>query len=167
VRGAIDGSLTIMAGGSPRSVEICRPLFERLGRTILHVGPVGAGHAMKALNNLLSATHLLASSEALAIGRRFGLDPHIMLEVINKSTGRSASTERKLPDFVLTESYDSGFALRLMVKDMEIAVSLGDQLGVHPALGGRASTLWSAAAQALPADADHTEIARWVESPPP
>ena len=129
VRGALAGSLTIMVGGDPAPVARCRPLLETLGRAVLHVGPVGAGHALKALNNLLSATHLLASCEALAIGRRFGLDPQVMLDAINVSTGRCASTERKLPDFVLTGSYDSGFALALMVKDVGIAVALGEGSG--------------------------------------
>jgi 3-hydroxyisobutyrate dehydrogenase len=141
----------------------CRPLFEALGRTIVHAGPVGAGHALKALNNLLSATHLLASVEAIAVGRRFGLDPQVMIDAINVSTGRSASTERKLPDFVLSERFDSGFALALMLKDVAIAVGLGDQLGVTPALGEQTRRLWAEAARALPADADHTEIARWVD----
>jgi 3-hydroxyisobutyrate dehydrogenase len=163
VRGAIAGSLTIMVGGAPAAVDRCRPLLEVLGRNVLHVGPVGAGHALKALNNLLSASHLLASCEALAVGREFGLDPQVMLDAINTSTGRCASTERKLPDFVLSETFDSGFALALMLKDVGIAVSLGDELGVHPALGERTRALWSEAAQALPADADHTEIARWVD----
>ena len=164
VRGAVEGSLTIMAGGSEEAVEVCRPLLETLGSTVRHVGPVGAGHALKALNNLLSAVHLLASCEALAIGRGFGLDPHVLVETINASTGRSASTERKLPEFILTESYDAGFALALMVKDVGIAVSLGEQLGIEPALGARALQLWREAEGVLGGDADHTEIARWVDA---
>lgn len=163
VRGALAGSLTIMVGGDPALVARCRPLLGTLGRAVMHVGPVGAGHALKALNNLLSATHLLASCEALAIGRRFGLDPQVMLDAINVSTGRCASTERKLPDFVLTGSFDSGFALALMLKDVGIAVALGEGLGIEPALAERALEVWGEAAAALDDDADHTEIARWVE----
>ena len=74
---ATDGTLTIMAGGRDAAVERVRPLLEAMGSRVLHVGPVGAGHALKALNNLLSATHLLATAEAVAIGRRFGLDPQV------------------------------------------------------------------------------------------
>jgi 3-hydroxyisobutyrate dehydrogenase len=164
VRGAVEGSLTIMAGGSEEAVESCRAMLEALGRTVRHVGPVGAGHALKALNNMLSAVHLLASCEALAIGRAFGLDPHVLVETINTSTGRSASTERKLPEFILTESYDAGFAMALMVKDVGIAVSLGEQLGMERALATRALELWREAEGMLGADADHTEIARWVDA---
>ena len=123
---------------------------------------VGAGHALKGLNNLLSATHLLASAEALTIGREFGLDPKLMLEAINNSSGRSGSTEVKLPSFVLTETYDSGFRLELMLKDMRIAVDLARRLGSPSALGDAAVDVWARAAAVLPEEADHTEIASWV-----
>lgn len=162
VRGALEGSLTIMVGGPEESVERWRPMLEALGRRVLHVGPTGAGHALKALNNLLSGSHLLASVEAVKIGRAFGLDPQVMVDAINTSTGRSASTERKLPEFILNERYDSGFALRLMVKDIGIAVALGEGLGLEPALAERVLAMWQEAAGALPPDADHTEIARWI-----
>jgi 3-hydroxyisobutyrate dehydrogenase len=132
VGGARRGALTIMAGGEDAALARVRPLLDVLGDRVLHVGPVAAGHALKALNNLLSATHLLASAEALEVGTRFGLDPGVLLDAINTSSGRSGSTERKLPDFVLTGRYDSGVAL------------------------------WADAAEALPDGADHTEIARWV-----
>jgi 3-hydroxyisobutyrate dehydrogenase len=164
VRGAVEGTLTIMAGGSAEAVEACRPLLEAIGRTVRHVGAVGAGHALKALNNMLSAAHLLASCEALAIGREFGLDPHVLVETINVSTGRSASTERKLPEFILTETYDAGFAMSLMVKDIGIAVSLGEELGVPAALAQRTLALWQEAVAALGGSVDHTAIARWVDA---
>jgi 3-hydroxyisobutyrate dehydrogenase len=162
VGGARRGALTIMAGGSGSALARVRPLLDVLGSRVLHVGPVAAGHALKALNNLLSATHLLASAEALEVGTRFGLDPTVLLDAINTSSGRSASTERKLPDFVLTGRYDSGFGLGLMLKDMRIATALADATGVPARLGEAAVALWADAADALPADADHTEIARWV-----
>jgi 3-hydroxyisobutyrate dehydrogenase len=164
VRGAVEGTLTIMAGGSTEAVEACRPLLETIGKTVRHVGAIGAGHALKALNNMLSAAHLLASCEALAIGREFGLDPHVLVETINVSTGRSASTERKLPEFILTETYDAGFAMSLMVKDVGIAVSLGEELGVPAALAQRTLALWQEAVAALGGSVDHTAIARWVDA---
>ena len=161
---ATDGTLTIMAGGREAAVERVRPLLETMGSRVLHVGPVGAGHALKALNNLLSATHLLATAEAVAIGRRFGLDPELMVEVINTSSGASVSTDVKYPRYILNDAYNSGFGARLMVKDVGIAVGLGEELGVPAALGERTLELWREAAEALPADADHTEIARWVDA---
>lgn len=162
VAGARAGTLTIMFGGDAATADACRPLLGRLGEPIVHVGPVGAGHAVKALNNLLSATSLLATSEAVAIGRRFGLDPGVMIDAINASSGRSGSSEQKFPRFVLPGNYASGFALRLMAKDASIALSLGRSLGVAASVSDVAARLWAEASAALPPDADHTEIARWV-----
>ncbi|MGH3373929.1 MAG: NAD(P)-dependent oxidoreductase [Actinoallomurus sp.] len=164
VRGAAAGSLTIMTGGAPEAVAALRPLLDVMGGKILHVGPVGAGHALKALNNLLSATHLLVSSEAMVVGREFGLDPAVMLEAINGSSGRSGSTEVKWPTFMLERGFDSGFGLRLMLKDMRIAVDLADATGWPSRLGAAAVELWARAADRLPPDADHTEILRWLEA---
>ncbi len=161
---ATDGTLTIMAGGREAAVERVRPLLEAIGSRVLHVGPVGAGHALKALNNLLSATHLLATAEAVAIGRRFGLDPKLMIEVINTSSGASVSTDVKYPNYILNEAFNSGFGMGLMVKDVGIAVELGEELGTPATLGEQTLELWREAAAALPADADHTEIARWVDA---
>jgi 3-hydroxyisobutyrate dehydrogenase len=164
--GAEHGTLTIMVGGEEAAVAAVRPLLEVLGKRVLRVGPSGAGHALKALNNLLSATHLLVTSEAILAGREFGLDPAVMLEAINGSSGRSGSTDNKWPNFVLGRSFDSGFGLRLMLKDMRIAVGLCETVGHPSRLGAAAVELWGEAAGLLPADADHTEIVRWLESVP-
>ena len=129
---------------------------------MIHVGDLGAGHAVKALNNLLSATSLLVSSEVLATAIEFGLDPEVVLDVVNRSSGRSWSTELKLPKFVLTGAFDSGFELGLMLKDMRIATSLARRMGTPALLGEAAVEYWARAADALPDGADHTEIARWV-----
>lgn len=162
VGGAEKATLTIMVGGDASDVERARPALEALGR-VVPVGGVGAGHAMKALNNLLSATHLWITGEAMAAGVQFGLDPAVMLDVFNSSSGRSGSTEKKWPEFVMTQSYGSGFGLRLMLKDMRIAVELSEQAGVFHSLGADAVALWARAAEDLPSTADHTEIARWID----
>jgi 3-hydroxyisobutyrate dehydrogenase len=162
VRGAVEGTLTIMVGGSASAYEDCRAMLEAMGGAVSHVGGPGAGHALKALNNLLSAVHLLASCEALAVAERFGLDPGVFVDVVNRSSGRSGSTDRKLPDYVIPARFDSGFTMGLMVKDMAIAVSLGDGLGLAPELGEAALEAWKRAVAELSPDADHTEISRWV-----
>jgi 3-hydroxyisobutyrate dehydrogenase len=162
VRGAVNGTLTVMVGGDATLVESCRPLLETFGR-VVHVGDVGAGHAVKALNNLMSATHLWITGEAMVAGERFGLRPEVMLEVFNSSSGKSGSTENKWPNFVLTESYNTGFALRLMLKDMRIATALAEAQGTPISLGEEAVALWAKASDDLPATADHTEVARWLE----
>ncbi|WP_199182572.1 NAD(P)-dependent oxidoreductase [Cryobacterium sp. N19] len=161
VKGAVNGTLTIMAGGREESLAKVSAALAILGN-VTHTGDVGSGHALKALNNLLSATHLLATSEAMLAGQLFGLDPQVMLSVLNGSSGRSGSTENKWPNFILPQTYDSGFGLRLMVKDMKIASSLFQQLGLPSFLGKESVRLWEEAAEQLPATADHTEIVRWL-----
>ena len=148
-----------MFGGNPDLLDRCRPLLQALGSTITHVGPVGAGHAMKALNNLLSAIGLAAAGEVLEVGRRFGLRPEVMLDVLNHSTGRNHATETKIARFVLSERYDSGFALRLMVKDVAIAAGLAVGTGVATPIADACVAAWRAAAAVLPPDADHTRMA--------
>jgi 3-hydroxyisobutyrate dehydrogenase len=156
---AVTGDLTIMFGGSPDLLDRCRPLLQALGSTITHVGPVGAGHAMKALNNLLSAIGLAAAGEVIEVGRRFGLRPEVMLDVLNRSTGRNHATETKIARFVLSERFDSGFALRLMVKDVAIAAGLAAGTGVATPIADACVAAWRAAAAVLPPDADHTWMA--------
>ncbi len=161
VKGAEAGSLTVMTGGADDDVARVEPILEIFGR-VRHAGPIGAGHAIKALNNLLSATHLWITSEAIVAGQRFGLDPEVMLSVFNTSSGRSGSTENKWPNFVVPETYNSGFGLRLMLKDIRVAVQLTEQAGAPSRLGADTVALWEEAAEGLEPNADHTEIARWL-----
>lgn len=158
---AVSGELAIMVGGADQDVEHVRPVLAHLGR-VFRAGPIGAGHAVKALNNLMSAAHLLVTSEAIVAGQRFGLDPATMLEIFNASSGRSGSTENKWPKFVLPNTYNSGFSLRLMLKDMRIATLLAEQMGTPSRLGEGAARIWAEASEDLPPTADHTEIARWL-----
>lgn len=158
---AVDGTLTIMVGASNDDFDRIQPLLKSMGEP-RRAGDVGAGHAAKAINNLMSATHLLISAEGIEAGKRFGLDPALLIDIINTSTGRSGSTETKYPKFILPETYDSGFALDLLLKDMRIAASLAKDLGTPTSLADASIAVWAQASQDLPAGADHTEIARWV-----
>lgn len=162
VTGAEKGTLTVMVGGGETEVERVWPLLEVIGRPV-RAGGVGAGHAIKALNNLLSATHLWATSEAIEAGKGFGLEPEAMLTIFNGSSGRSGSTENKWPNFILPGTYDSGFGMALMVKDMRIAVQLAADNGSPSRLGEQALALWAEAAAGLYPNADHTEVARWID----
>src|SRR5690606_18848809 len=101
VPGAREGTLTIMVGGPQEVDDTVRPALERIGSSIVHAGGVGAGHALKAINNLLSAASLIASSEAMVIGREFGLDPTVMMDAINGSSGRSWTTLLKWPRYII------------------------------------------------------------------
>jgi 3-hydroxyisobutyrate dehydrogenase len=163
VAGARAGTLTIMVGGSDEAVAACRPLLEVMGGRVTHVGPVAAGHALKSLNNLLSATSLLITSEAVLAGRRFGLDPKVMVETLDESTGRSWSTHYKMPEFVLPRDWSSGFTMRLLIKDLHIALGLARATGSPIGLGRAVAELWERAAETIGDGSDHTEIARWLE----
>ncbi len=162
VSGARAGTLMVMVGGPASAFERFKPMLAAIGKRVVRAGDVGAGHAVKALNNLMSAAHLLASSEALIAGRRFGLDPAVMLEIINGSSGRSGATENKWPNYILTEKYDAGFSIRLMVKDIQLALGIEHATGVHAAASEAVVATWEAALAELPPDADHTAIARWL-----
>ena len=160
---AIDGTLTIMAGGNAATLKRITPLLEKMGDRVFHVGPLGAGHAVKALNNYLGAAGTLAGFEALLIARAYGLDPKPMLEAINASTGRNSATERKIPQQVLTGAFASGFRLALMVKDVGIAYRLARDLGIDAPYLREALKLWRDAQRSLPADADHTRAYEYLK----
>ncbi|MYV45645.1 NAD(P)-dependent oxidoreductase [Streptomyces sp. SID2888] len=156
------GELTLMAAGTPDALDRAEVVLSALGR-VHRVGPAGAGHALKALNNLLSAVNLAAVAEVMITGRAFGLDPAVMLEVINASTGRNHASQTKLPDHVLSGTFDSGFALRLMLKDIRIATSLQAEAGGPAAFGTACGELWEKAFAELPGNADNVEVVRWLE----
>ena len=160
---AIDGTLTIMAGGNAATLKRITPVLEKMGDRVFHVGPLGAGHAVKALNNYLGAAGTLAGFEALLIARAYGLDPKPMLEAINASTGRNSATERKIPQQVLTGAFASGFRLALMVKDVGIAYRLARDLGIDAPYLREALKLWRDAQRSLPADADHTRAYEYLK----
>ena len=161
VSGARAGTLAVMVGGPDDVVATLEPVLAAMGRP-RHVGPVGAGHALKALNNLMSAAHLVASSEAVLVGEEFGLDPAVMLEVVNGSSGRSGSTENKWPNHILPGTYGAGFGIGLLVKDIHIALDLAASTSVPTRHAAATVALWDEALAALGPTADHTEIARWL-----
>ncbi|WP_037067119.1 NAD(P)-dependent oxidoreductase [Pseudonocardia acaciae] len=160
---AVSGELSIMVGGAAEAVERVRPLLETMGTTIMPTGPVGSGHAVKALNNLLSAIGIAGAAEVLTTGAKFGLDPKVMLDVINASTGRNQATQVKFEPYVLSGTFDAGFALRLMVKDLRTALEIAEDTATptpvaHAVVEAAAATL---AANQDPG-ADHTLLARWI-----
>lgn len=162
-RRAADGTLTIMVGATDDGFAAARQLLALLGSQISHVGAPGAGHALKALNNLLSAIGLAAASEVLAVGTRFGLTTSTMLDVVNTATGRNHATEVKFAPFVLTHEFDSGFALKLMVKDLRLALDLAEHTGTPTPIAATALAQWLEAEASLPPGADHTHYAAYVE----
>jgi len=161
VRRAAEGSLAIMAGGATSDIARARPLLSAMGK-VFETGPIGSGHAIKALNNYVSAAGLAAACEALLVAEKFGIDPAVLVDVLNASTGRNNSTELKLKPFILSGSFASGFSMALMAKDLRTAAELAEEIGVE-AIGARtAAELWTAASAALGKGADHTEIHRFL-----
>lgn len=163
VKRAVDGSLSIMVGGAAADLERVRPVFGAMGKTITHCGPAGAGHALKALNNYLSAAGLVAMCEALVVGEAFGLDPGTMVDVFNSSTGKSNATEVKGRQFVVSRSFAAGFTAALMAKDLRTAGDVAHHLELHMPNLEQAVSYWAAADGRLGKGADHTEIFRYAE----
>jgi 3-hydroxyisobutyrate dehydrogenase len=161
--GAIERQLVFMVGGDDATVERVTPLLEVMGRRIFHLGPLGAGHAMKCLNNLITAVTLLATAEGLSIGKRFGLDPDVMTEVLNVSTGESWISRTHIKQRVTSRKFDDPFKLGLMVKDIEIALRLAHDLDVPAPLSGLNRELWAAARQLEGADASVSSLVHWLE----
>ena len=162
VKRAKDGSLAIMAGGPETLVARVRPMLEAMGKSIFATGPIGSGHAMKALNNYVSAAGLTAACEALRVGRAFGLEADLMVDVLNASTGRNNSTDVKMKPFVISETYGSGFSMALMTKDLRTADDLARHLHVAAPLSHAVAALWRRADETLGAGADHTAIDRYL-----
>jgi len=162
VKRALDGSLAIMAGGEAADIERARPLLEAMGKLIFATGPIGSGHAVKALNNYVSAAGFAAACEAAIVAKKFGVDPNVLVDVLNVSTGRNNSTELKMKPFVLSGTFASAFSMALMAKDLRTASELADELGVEAQGARDAAALWTEASQTLGKGADHTEIYRFL-----
>ena len=161
VKKAAAGSLMVMAGGSAEDIAAATTLISCFG-SLQHVGPLAAGHAMKALNNYVSAAGLLASMQALATAESFGISADKFTSVINGSTGRNNTTEVKMMPFIASRRYDSGFFLRLMTKDVAIASELINNAGFDAPITPALDRYLAAALDELGQDADHTGLYEMV-----
>jgi 3-hydroxyisobutyrate dehydrogenase-like beta-hydroxyacid dehydrogenase len=162
--GATAGRLTIMAAAPDAVLADLTPILEILGAKILHVGDVpGQGQLTKVLNNLMSATSIAITAEALAMGVRGGLDAERLLGAINASSGRNAASSDKFPDFVLTRTFDFGFQLALMVKDVSLCIDEANRGGVPMVVGSTVRQLWEIGQKSLPAGSDCTSLAQVIE----
>jgi 3-hydroxyisobutyrate dehydrogenase len=155
------GSLTIMIGADDdTAVERVRPVLDCLGDRLFRTGSLGCGHAMKALNNVVAATAFTATAEALIVGKRFGLDPKVMTEILNVSTGRSFHSDVSFPDHVLTRRFASGFTLGLLAKDVGIAGDLGRSVAADAPVIELVRRLWAEGCEDVGADQDNSAIIR-------
>jgi len=164
VAGARARTLTVMASGDEGVFERVRPLLEAFASNVFHVGAdPGQGQLVKLLNNLLSATAMAITAEAITFGIRSRLDPGVLLDVFNASSGRNSATLEKFPRHVLTRSFASGFRLKLMTKDVELCLSEARRAGQPMPVGGLVQQLWTLAAAHARDEDDHTEFVRLAE----
>lgn len=162
------GTLAIMIGGNDKvATEHAKPLLLAMGKQLFETGPLGTGHAMKALNNYIAAAGYTAVAEALLIGQRFGLDQERMVDILNASTGRNFSTEFMVKEQVLGGKFATGFALGLMAKDVRIAADLGEAVGLDAPLSRLIRSRWAEARDRLGATRDTSEaILSWKDDLP-
>lgn len=161
--GAERGSLTVMLGGDDRWIERARAVVAPFAETVVHVGPVGTGHALKAINNALLAVNLQAAGEGLAALVKLGVPATKALEVINASSGRSNVTENLIPKRVVTRAWPRTFRLALLDKDVGIALEVLEETGVPREAIGMAKQVFGQARTALGEEADHVELIREIE----
>ncbi|MAJ14058.1 MAG: hypothetical protein CMN44_03665 [SAR116 cluster bacterium] len=154
---AITGDLTIMVGGDKTTLEKVNGILDIMGN-VKKAGPLGAGHAMKSLNNYVSAAGLIASFEALHTAKKYGINPLDFIEIINGATGKNNTTEVKLEKFVVSRKYNSGFALNLMIKDVSIADQLIKIMSSDNPLSTNVLTYLKKSYEIIGDQSDHTEV---------
>jgi len=161
--GATKGTLALMIAGKPAVVDQVRPLFDVFGKVFIVGEQPGQGQLLKLLNNMLSTTAFAITSEAFVAGVKGGLDPEVMMSVINAGSGKNGATLDKFPKHVLPGTFDFGFPVSSVCKDVGLAVEECQALGVPMWLGNAARQLWNVAAQQDGGDSDLTELVRTVE----
>jgi len=163
IAGARKGTLAVMASGSSEAMQRVEPLLTIFGRLFKIGERPGMGQVMKLANNLLSATALAVTSEAMVMGVKAGLDPKLMIDVINSGTGRNTATETKFPISILTRRFAYGFATGLMHKDVKLCLEEAEAMQVPMAVGSAVRDIWQLAEHELGPDSDYTEIIRCLE----
>jgi len=162
--GAKSARLVFMVGGEAPDVARVRPLLHILGKTHFHLGPVGSGHVMKAINNLVTAVTLMATAEGLLAGVKHGLDPATMNDVLDASTGQSWVGQTQFRQRIFNRRFDDAFTLALMMKDIDIARGVMADGKLDAPLSAKARELWSAIAAAQSEGASLSEVVRAMEA---
>jgi 3-hydroxyisobutyrate dehydrogenase len=167
VSGALEGAqsatLVFMVGGADGPVRRVRPLLEIMGEKIFHLGPLSAGHTMKCVNNIITSMIFMATAEGLTIGKHFGLDPEVMTDVLNVSTGMSWISQTQIKRRVINRKFDDPFKLELMVKDIGIAMELANSKGLPLPLSALGHHLWEAAGRYAEKGSSISHMVKWIE----
>jgi 3-hydroxyisobutyrate dehydrogenase len=164
VKGAIAATLAIMVGGDAETFAKVKPMLEKMGNQIFHAGPLGAGHAIKALNNYVSAAGLVAACEAVVAGKRFGLEPATIVDILNASSGMNNTTKNKFKQHMLSGTFGAGFFTGLMAKDVRTALEVVKATGTSSLLAEPCTDVWNGMEHDLGFNSDHTEMYRYVEA---
>ncbi len=161
--GAQSAKLVFMVGGREGAISRVLPLLRVMGDSVFHLGPTGAGHTMKCINNLITALTFMATSEGLIIGKRSGLDPDVMTDVLNVSTGMSWISQTHIKQRITNRRFDDPFKLELMVKDINIALELAKRMGLPLPLASLGQDLWQAAGRYSGKGSSISHMVKWVE----
>jgi len=163
VGGAENGTLAMMVSAPHREFGALQPVLETLGRPI-HVGEQpGSAQTMKLVNNILAATVLVATSEVVVMGAKSGLDPSVMIDVLNAGSGATSASRDKFPRAILPRTFDYGFATGLMVKDVRLYLDEAKALGVPVEIAEAVARLWEATLNDEGADSDFTSAIKPIE----
>jgi len=163
IAGAARGTLAIMASGNGQALLRIAPLLNIFGKLFVVGERPGMAQVMKLANNLLSATALAITSEALVMGVKAGLDPKLMIDVINSGTGRNSASETKFPQAILPRRFAYGFTTGLMNKDVRLCLEEAQSLQTPMPIGEAVGAMWQAAERELGSQSDYTEIVRCLE----
>src|SRR5690606_14561114 len=163
VAGATKATLALMVAGDQDRAHEVKPVLDNLGKQFYVGAEPGMAQTMKVINNLVSVTALVATSEALVMGTKAGLDADMMVQVINAGSGRSNASETKIPNFVLSRTFDFGFTLGLSAKDVRLCLEEADRLGIPMQVGQAVRNVMITAASELGDQADMTEVIRIIE----
>ncbi len=157
-KGAMGGTMTMVMGGSPADIAKVEPVLSVMSAKRVHVGPVGAGHVTKIINNLLCAAHLLTGAEAMRLATEAGVEPERVMEGINAGSGRSGVTMVNFPTWIFNEAFDSGFTMKLMRKDVALGAQLMSELGLSMPMAGQTTRIWAESLATLPDEEDFNRI---------
>ena len=164
VKGAANGKLAIMASGPAKALQRVEPLLAQLGKVFIVGHQPGLGQTVKLANNLMSAASLAIASEAMAMGAKAGVDPAVMIEILNASSGRNSATQDKIPKHVLNRKFDFGFANALSFKDVRLCLDEAEQLGVPMVVGAAVRQMLSITHNLQGPEADCTEMVKVLEN---
>lgn len=161
-RGAATATMTMVLGGSAQDVEAVEPVLAVISAKRVHVGAVGAGHVTKIVNNLLTGIHLLATSEAVRAASAAGVDPGKLIEALNGGSGRNSATLTNYPTWIFPGTFDSGFTMKLMRKDVRLAMDLLRSFDTVAPISTQAGQLWSESGKTIGDAEDFNRIVQFV-----